>query len=206
MSSVRRKPFPTPSAKANDYWRPLVVILSLSIFLQIIGTLEEFRLETATAIDQPWRLITGHLIHVGWTHLVINIIGAIFIWILVGRAFNLKIWLLAFVMIGATVNLGLINLSNDVEWYAGLSGILHGLIVAGVLVRLERSDYLGFALLGGITAKFVLEWHEGGSQSMATLIGARVISDAHVYGAFGGLLFSTFVLSARRLTRTLDDD
>jgi rhomboid family GlyGly-CTERM serine protease len=205
MSSASEELEQMEDLKSVRYWQPLAVILAFSIFLQVAGTLEGFRLETATPGLQPWRLITGQLIHVSWAHLVSNIVGALFIWILVGRAFTLKEWIIVIAISGAIVNIGLINLSRDVAWYAGLSGVLHGLIVAGILVRLHRSDYLGIAMIGGILAKLGFEWYGGGSASMAKLIGAPVISDAHIYGSIAGFLCGIVARFTRLATRTSDE-
>ena len=39
----------------------------------------------ALATGEWWRLVTGHLVHLGWDHLALNVAGLIGLWWLYGR-------------------------------------------------------------------------------------------------------------------------
>ena len=169
-------------------WALLVSIVVVLIVLQAFGTLEYLRFETTTLGLEIWRLVTGHLVHVSLSHLVLNVVAVLLLWILVGDAFGALGWIAVTTVCIAAINIGLLIFSPEVAWYAGLSGVLHGLVVAGALVNLHRLGYVSIALLLGILVKLSLEQSVGGSTALQQLIGAEVISDAHLYGALGGAL------------------
>jgi rhomboid family GlyGly-CTERM serine protease len=181
-------------------WVLLVSTVALLVVIQAFGTLEHLRLEAATAGLDIWRLVTGHLIHVSWSHLVLNVVAVLLLWMLVGDAFGALGWIAVTIVCMAAVNIGLMMFSPEVAWYAGLSGLLHGLAVAGALVNWHRLGYISTALLLGILAKLFLEQYGGSSPALEQLIGAQVISDAHLYGALGGLLCGSVVLWKRHAT------
>jgi rhomboid family GlyGly-CTERM serine protease len=160
----------------------------IPVLLQTFGSFEGLRLETAAPGTEIWRLATGQLVHVSWTHLLLNILGLSLVWLLVGDAFGGLGWILVTLVCLAAVNVGLIIYSPDVAWYAGLSGLLHGLIVAGALANWNRSRYVSVALLVFVVSKLIFEHYKIGLVAAEQLIGASVISDAHVYGAVGGVL------------------
>ena len=86
------------------------------------------------------------------------------------------------------------------EWYAGLSGVLHGLFAWGAIQDIKAKDKLGWALLIGVIAKVVWEQFSGGSASSAELIGARVAVEAHLAGVLGGVLFA-FALRMKKIIK-----
>lgn len=177
----------------------LVSLVAVLIVFQAFGTLDYLRLETTTPALEIWRLVTGHLIHVSWSHLVLNVVAVFLLWFLVGDAFGALDWISVTIVCIAAVNIGLLMFSPEVAWYAGLSGLLHGLLVAGALVNLHRLGYVSAALLLGIVAKLLLEQYDGGSSAVEQIIGAPVITDAHLYGALGGLGFGVVALWRRHI-------
>ncbi|MCH8278820.1 MAG: hypothetical protein IIC12_07825 [Proteobacteria bacterium] len=73
-------------------------------------------------------------------------------------------------------------------WYVGLSGLLHGLLVAGILVRLRDLNAETVILAALIVAKLAWEQFNGPLPGSETTSGGPVIVDAHLYGAAGGVL------------------
>jgi rhomboid family GlyGly-CTERM serine protease len=116
------------------------------------------------ASGQLWRLATGHFVHLGWTHLLLNLSGLALVFWLVGHAFSWRQWLYITGISIATIDAGFWFLYAELGWYVGLSGLLHGLLAAG--------------LLRGLLARDREESTSGGT----------VIVDAHLYGALGGLM------------------
>ncbi|HRP88091.1 MAG TPA: hypothetical protein PLS34_11320, partial [Gammaproteobacteria bacterium] len=86
----------------------------------------------------------------------------------------------------SNVDAGLLLFSPAVHWYAGFSGVLHGLLAAGAIVGLGRTPAMAGLLLGGLVLKLVLEQLGLGTTGTAQLIGASVVVDAHLYGALAG--------------------
>ncbi|WEM44032.1 rhombosortase [Photobacterium sp. DA100] len=155
-----------------------------------------------TAIEQGevWRLISGNLTHTNWPHMIMNSLGLAIITFIFRRYLNAeRLALLLFAIagfIGATLWL------SAMDWYAGLSGVLHGLFAWGAIQDIKAKDKLGWLLLLGVSAKVIWEQIAGGSASSAELIGARVAVEAHLAGVCGGLLFA----AAERIKQKLAVD
>lgn len=169
--------------------RPLLswaaAVAGVAILLQLAGGPEAWRLERGLAAAEPWRLLAGHLVHVGWVHLGLNLAGLALVLALTGTALSPGQWTFVFLCCALGIDLGLLLRSPGIEWYAGLSGVLHGLLAAGALALLGRSPGTGGLLLGGLALKLWLE--QAGSPGPATaLVGAPVVAEAHLYGALSG--------------------
>ncbi|MET0090760.1 MAG: rhombosortase [Candidatus Thiodiazotropha sp.] len=157
----------------------------------------------ALAGGQLWRLFSGHLTHLGWGHLGMNLAG---VWLIGGLLLNdHPRWCftaLPWIMLGTS--LGLWLGAPQVSWYQGLSGVLHGLLCWALLLRIQSpqsksagavndtgpSRRTSLLLLLLVMGKLAWEnWHGPlpGSESLAR---GRVIVEAHLYGAVsGGILW-----------------
>lgn len=172
------------------HWRHWTLPLALAgaaILLQLGGP-EVFRWERGLTAAEPWRLLTGQLVHLGWVHLVLNLAGLTLVWLVLGPGLGTRGGLAATFASGTAVCLGLALASPGVGWYVGLSGTLHGLLAAGALAELRQRRWFAMAVLGGLGVKLAAEWlaPAGGT---AALIGGAVITEAHLYGALGGTAY-----------------
>jgi rhomboid family GlyGly-CTERM serine protease len=137
---------------------------------------------------QAWRLLSGHFVHLGWSHLALNVAGlAIVVW-LVGHVFSGLRWMLIMLLSIAAIDAGLWFLNAEIDWYVGLSGMLHGLLVAGLFVGIANRDREALILSAFVLAKIAWEQFSGPLPGSESTAGGVVIVDAHLYGAFGGLL------------------
>jgi len=136
---------------------------------------------------EAWRLLSGHVVHLGWSHLVLNAAGLALIWVLVGDTFDPAGWLVVGISSIAAIDLGFWLLSPELYWYVGLSGILHGLLVAGIAIGLARHSRESQVLALLIAAKLVWEQVSGPLPGSEETSGGAVIVDAHLYGSLGGL-------------------
>ncbi len=150
----------------------------------------------ALEAGQLWRLVSGHFVHLGWSHLWLNLAGLALVAWLVGQAFDWLGWVyVGFVSIAA-IDAGFWFLYRDLGWYVGLSGLLHGLLAAGLLRGVAVRDREAVILAVFVTAKLVWEQVVGPLPGSESTSGGAVIVDAHLYGALGGLLGA--LLSWRR--------
>lgn len=166
-----------------------LTVALISITAQLIG-------DAATALlrfdrdlilaGEGWRLLTGNLVHLGWNHLLLNVAGLALIGWLVGAAVSPLRWLTVFLVSSLCVTAGLLVWNPELRWYVGLSGTLHGLLLAGLLADADKADRVQWLLLAGVVAKLGWEQGWGPSASTETLVGGNVIVDAHLYGAVGG--------------------
>lgn len=143
----------------------------------------------AIASGEWWRLLSGNLVHTNGWHLALNLAG---LWILAlfapqGRA-NHHMMLLILWLMGC-VGGGLWLLQPQLQWYAGLSGVLYGLFLwAGVQLLLQRDWLMAALILLGICGKTLWDAYDGaGHPTTAALIHAPVIYHAHLYGMVGAL-------------------
>jgi membrane associated rhomboid family serine protease len=97
--------------------------------------------------------------------------------------------------------LGLWWFSPDIHWCVGLSGVLHGLMVVGALTWILRGEPAGWWLAGFWALKLIWEALRGEMPWSGALTGGTVVTDAHLWGACGGLLYVALsvVWSRRRL-------
>lgn len=165
------------------------MIALAAILLQAAGGLETFRWERDLVAAEPWRLLTGQLVHLGWVHLGLNLAGLGLAWAWFGGVLQGRGGLAACLASGVAVVLGLTFATPALHWYAGLSGVLHGLVAAGALASLRRRPGVASAVLALLAAKLAAEMLGQGSAGTARLIGGPVVVAAHLYGALGGAAF-----------------
>ena len=141
------------------------------------------------ARGELWRLVSGHVVHLGWSHFALNAAGLVLVWYLVGTAYSAVRWLLIASVAVATIGVCFWFLNPDLEWYVGLSGLLHALLVAGIFARLHddmNAETVVLAVL--VAAKLAWEQIYGPLPGSEVTSGGPVIVDAHLYGAVGGIL------------------
>jgi len=143
---------------------------------------------SAIQSGQIWRLLSGNIVHLGWEHLLLNLTGLLLIWLLFGRLLSTRQWLIVTVISCLAVGLGLLLFNPELDWYVGLSGMLHGLFVTGLLVNLRSGYKLEWLLLAAVIAKLAWEQTHGAMPGSAAIAGGAVIVDAHLYGAVSGIV------------------
>jgi rhomboid family GlyGly-CTERM serine protease len=148
---------------------------------------------------EAWRLLTGHVVHLGWGHLALNLAALGVLARLFENVLGRLEWLLVTVAAAAAIDLGLYFISSGTEWYVGFSGVLHGLLVAGSLKLIVARETTGPFLLGLILIKLIWEQLGGPLPYSELTSGGAVIVQAHLYGAVGGLVGLLFVPLVRRL-------
>jgi rhomboid family GlyGly-CTERM serine protease len=142
----------------------------------------------AVAAGEYWRLLTAQLVHLGPSHLAMNLIGLALLWALFGRERDLRQWLAVLLGATATVDAGLWWLAREVDWYVGLSGVLHGVWAAAGVALWSHARRDGVLTLAVLAAKLTLERAIGPLGSVLTTEPLPVVTLAHVFGATGGLI------------------
>jgi rhomboid family GlyGly-CTERM serine protease len=173
----------------RTWWLP-VFIVTVSALLQFGTpfTSEWLRFQPDRIWDgEIWRLASAHFVHLSWGHYLINeitflaICGLFTSWLTPG----VLVW---WILISAcSVGLGLLGFDPQLGWYVGLSGVLHGLLVAGSLRTVLAHRFMGTLVLIAVILKLIWEQIYGPIPGSEATTGGRVIVNAHLYGAFGGL-------------------
>lgn len=153
---------------------------------------------TGLAAHQFWRLLSAHLVHLGWYHALLNVLALVLLWLLFARAFSPGRWLWIVLLSVAMIDAGLWFLRPAVQWYLGASGVLHGVLAAGACAMYRRGEEMGALLLLVLVVKLIYEQQGGGS---LFLHGLPVVPDAHLFGALGGLIGAFLPRAAARRVR-----
>ncbi|MCB1911927.1 MAG: hypothetical protein R3E45_15005 [Rhodocyclaceae bacterium] len=137
-----------------------------------------------------WRLASAHFVHVDARHLAINLAAASLLLAAGIWQQGLGATLAAAAAAMLAVDVGLLAGPWPIEWYVGMSGLLHGLFawlaLSLVLQGGDRAGRLIAALLvAGGTVKVWLDLaHPLGE---AGWLGVPLATPTHLYGWLGGL-------------------
>ena len=178
----------------------LIVVVALSLALMGDAGRELLRYDRIAIVDgEGWRLLSGHFLHLGWSHFALNAIGLLLIFYLVGTRYTPSGWALISIVTLAVIDLGFWALQPELIWYVGLSGLLHGFLAAGAVSGL-RSGQIDYWLIAAfLVLKLGYEQLAGPLPGSEGTTGGTVVVAAHLYGAIGGSLVGAF-LSFRKAT------
>jgi rhomboid family GlyGly-CTERM serine protease len=170
---------------------PVALVVVLLAFHGLgAGALPVLRYErSAVLAGEAWRLLTGHLVHADLVHLGWNVLGVVIVAFLFARDYSWRQWLVILLVSTATTDLGFLLLEPQLGWYVGFSGVLHGLMAAGLVGWLRTSrDAVTWIVTGLFAAKLAWEHFAGPLPFTAASLDLPVIHEAHTYGAIGGAL------------------
>ncbi len=173
---------------------------ALCVVLQATGLDTTLRFDRE-AIDDGrwWLLLTGNFVHLGASHLLMNIAGLGLVTALVWKRFAAVDWLILILGSSVVVGVGLWWRNPELFWYVGFSGTLHGLIIAGTLADLRVWPRSAAVLLVAVAGKLAWEQLGGALPGSESFAGGNVIVDAHLYGALGGALIGIALILAGRV-------
>jgi len=175
-------------------------IMLLCTCLQFLGFEPTLRYDRESIEKgQLWLLLTGNFVHLGTSHLGMNMAGLALIVALVWTQFNAIEWLVIIVLASLAVGLGLYWLDPEISLYVGFSGTLHALIIAGSLADLKRYPVSATALIAMVVAKLAWEQYAGALPGSESVAGGSVVVNAHLYGAIAGGVLGGALLALRRV-------
>jgi rhomboid family GlyGly-CTERM serine protease len=176
--------------KAQQILVPLtVVIISLIAFI-FDSTLSESLVYQRSLVNQGeiWRVFSGHFFHTNGFHFMLNGAAVVMLWVLHGHFYTIKNYSFIFMVSAIICAIGIHWFSLDIDQYVGLSGVLHGLFIWGAIEDIKAKERTGYLLLLGILLKIAHEQVYGASEDVASMIGANVAINAHLWGAIGGVV------------------
>ncbi len=175
--------------KAATYGFPIIIMILLQV-LSLKPLLQYDR----NLIEQGevWRLLSGNFIHYNYHHLWLNLAGLLLGMLLLAKLFSIWKWLLIMLFCALTTGLGLYFFDPDMRYYVGFSGCLHGILVVGTVKEYQRNKTIALLLLLFIISKVLWEQFIGAlSPSLAQ--NTIIAVNAHLYGAFGGLVLALVI-------------
>ena len=181
----------------------IAACISISASLQVFSDLFIYWRESL--LTEFWRLWTAHWVHVGWMHFLLNMLAFACLPFIFPHAKTRQLTILL-LLLSPFISLMFYFFMPDIEAYAGLSGVLHGMYVAVALVDLKYPKERNFAVLVLILVGVKLVWENTwGNSGTAQLIGSPVLVEAHWLGALGGVLLGcAYLLKARLKSNTVD--
>ena len=161
----------------------LLIVLLLDLVLGLGDRLSDvLRYDRAgIAAGGWWRLLTAHIVHLDWHHLLLNELGLVLMWSLFAADFDPVDWCIIVLSGALAISSGLWWLSPRVAWYVGASGVLHSVLAAGTAKHLIERAWDRWLLLLCLVVKLCLEQFAGRDQPL-------VVVDAHLYGAVSGFV------------------
>lgn len=171
----------------------LVAILVLGLQLPGESAFEALRYERHRVIaGELWRVVSGHFVHTGWAHAVMNVAGLLIIGLGFPGSHGSRPTRFAtyLILLSCGISIALWRVSPTVHWYVGLSGVLHGLLVLAAIDDWRRNWLLSMLLLILLGTKLVWEHASDVAPATSAMIAAPVIGDAHLYGGLTGLLIA----------------
>ncbi len=157
----------------------------------------------AIADGEIWRLVSGHLVHMNWSHFGLNAAGLILVWLLVGERFSSRNWVWIVVVTIAGTDLGFWFLDPQLQWYVGMSGLLHGLLMAGLVMGVLSEPRESLLIGAFVVAKLAFEQLSGSLPGSEMASGGPVIVNAHLYGSISATVVAIIYLIRVRAARTI---
>lgn len=186
----------------------LLILLIVFVLLELGGN--EFRasLQYERALiagGEIWRLLTGHFVHLGWSHLLMNAASlAVMLWVFAdstARDGALRLWWLPTIVLALSISVLFLLLVPKLHWYVGFSGVLHGFIVIALWRGKPYWPAINWwVLVIAVTAKLLYEAMFGAMPGSADLAGGPVATAAHLAGALSGVAYCAVWWLVARVT------
>ncbi|WP_418120751.1 rhombosortase [Variovorax sp. 350MFTsu5.1] len=178
------------SQRSFANWLVPIALACLVLILQAGGepVYEALRYERAAVLGgQPWRLLSAHVVHLGWGHCMMNTGGLALCATFAAGTRSWRAWATAIVVLALGVGILLVAASPQATNYAGLSGVLYGLFIWVLAPRTWRGDRMALIVLVAVLARIAWQMFHPPSEAQRALIGGDVMVQAHLYGALCAL-------------------
>jgi len=154
-------------------------------------------LDRAATLDQLelWRLLSGHWVHLGPEHYLLNAVGLGLIVLIFHREHHWLKDIIAFTIISLATSWMLLEYTKTVASYVGLSGVLHGYFVYYLAAGAKTTPWINLiAWIGTLGKVFHEQLPSYDSSATAELINGQVAVDAHLYGFISGTAIGALML------------
>lgn len=166
-----------------------LILLLVSFILQAFDWVDDWRFNR-DLVEQGkvWLLFSGHIVHLNWSHWLLNMAGLAIVAFFFSSHASFIQWLAVILLSASVINIGLWWWMPDIRFYVGLSGVLHGLFLYGALREIRFYPASGYVLVTVLIGKLTWEFFNGALPGSQEMTGGRVLTEAHLLGAIGGIL------------------
>lgn len=186
MTTSKAEKFQYPYHSSYLLWGLLFVV---SLTIQTFDLVDAWRFNREL-VEQGhvWLLVSGHIAHSNWAHWALNMAGLGIVAFFFSRHAGFIEWLTVILVSIAAINIGLWWWITSIKYYVGLSGVLHGLFLYGALREIRFYPVSGYVLTIILLAKLSWEFFYGALPGSEEMTKGRVLTEAHLMGAIGGIL------------------
>lgn len=142
------------------------------------------------AIDagEWWRLLTCHFVHLGAGHLWLDTLGLALLLLFFRDVFSPRDWAITALVGAVAVGLALWLRDPQLSRYVGISGVLHTMLFAGLLLSFRYNPVINGVVFAAMAGRIWTEQQPGYDVNyLADSIGGAVMVNAHLYGALAAL-------------------
>lgn len=186
MTSIPLLKFTYRYHSSHILW--LALLLS-SLLIQVTDSVPLWRFDRdLVAQGEIWLMFTGHIAHMGWSHWLLNMAGLAIVAVFFSAHTSFSRWVIVVLVSMVSINIGIWYWITDLRTYVGLSGVLHGLFLYGALREIRFYPLSGYVLTIILLGKLGYEFLYGALPGSEDMAGGRVLTEAHLLGAIGGIL------------------
>jgi rhomboid family GlyGly-CTERM serine protease len=174
----------------KEVWGWTVGLIAISAFFQAGDTATFFFHRNAFIHNIWWQWITPSLVHLNWMHWLLNVLNLIALVVLFSDSLKGAIFPLIFLGGSLVLMLALYWFSTDVEYYAGMSGVLYGVGIYAAIATFRAMPWISGIVIGYLILKLLA--HDWINHFMAVdkaLSDVPVVEAIHWYGAGWGVVF-----------------
>ncbi|MEK6805286.1 MAG: rhombosortase [Pseudomonadota bacterium] len=170
---------------------PLAVIIFIGLLALGGEPLRDaLRYERADIIGgEYWRLLSGNFVHLSPWHAFLNGLGVLVLVLLCPETLPWQVWLRRLLFLSMGMTLGLFFLVPDAQAYVGLSGVIHGLFVLGLMPQVLKKDLIALGCLLYLLGKIGYEMFAGAPVSDEAALGGKVLVESHLFGTLSAFLY-----------------
>ncbi len=182
-----------PSPSSPRVWGPPAALSVFCLLLMLAGPQLSRALQYdrgAIAAGEWWRLLSGNFVHLGYWHLLLNVLSLALLELLCPERLSPAEWLRRLVVIGVGMSVCLYFFVPSVQTYVGLSGLIYGLFALGLGRQALTRDEIAIVSLIFLTARISWELVVGAPQSETKLIGGGVVAESHLYGICSAIAYA----------------